>query len=291
MIDLVILESNLSILEFLQEKNIIKKNAFCLECKLRMNLVEYNCIDSYIWRCPNSYCNKKVSVRSGSIFERSHKKLKDILSILNFYGIGIAPKNCSKMLKIRITTVQEWYQCFRQSVSTNFQILKQKKIGGFEQIIEIDECQIGRRKYHRGRLPNEIWLFGGINRNQKKEVFIEQVPDRKKNTLFAEIETNISDGSIIMSDGWAAYKAIDKDLAHHNFHHFAVNHKKKEFVDPKNSNVHTQNIENLWGELRRFMKKYGRNVRKNLKDYVHEFQIRWEFKDDISDFILDSIKI
>ena len=290
MIDVAILQSNSTILQFLMEKNVIKKTNSCPQCNLQMDLVEYNCLDSYIWRCPDSYCSRRVSIRSESIFEKSHLKLKDILSILNFYGIGISPKNCSKMIKIRGTTVQEWYQCFRERMSSAFQILKQEKIGGFNQIVEIDECQIGRRKYHRGRAPNEIWLFGGINRNQKKEVFIEQVPDRKKNTLLAEIERNISDGTVIISDGWGAYKTINKDLAHHNFQHFTVNHKKK-FVDTGDKNIHTQNIENLWRELRRFLKKYGRNVRKNLGDYINEFQIRWELKDDISDFILDSIKI
>ena len=100
-----------------------------------MNLVEYDCIDCYIWRCQNFYCSKKISIRSGSIFEKSHLKLKSILSILNFYGIGISPKNCSKMLKIRVTTVQEWYQCFRQSLSTMYQILREEKIGGLKQII------------------------------------------------------------------------------------------------------------------------------------------------------------
>ena len=86
------------------------------------------------------------------------------------------------------------------------QILKVEKIGGFGQIIEIDQCQIGRRKYHRGRIPNEIWLFGGINRHDKKQVFIEQVPDRKKNTLLPEIVKHIMDGSVIMSDGWGHTK-------------------------------------------------------------------------------------
>ena len=101
---------------------------------------------------------------------------------------------------------------------------------------------------------------------------------------------HIMDGSIIISDGWGAYKKINQHLAHHNFQHFTVNHKKH-FVDSENKNIHTQNIENLWGELRRFFKKYGRNTRKNLEDYVNEFLIRWEFKEDISDFILLAIKI
>ena len=108
-----------------------------------MNLVEYGCGDSYIWRCSNGNCNGKISLRQGSIFEQSHLKLADILCILNFYGVGISPKNCSKILKIRVTTVQEWYQHFRRRVSSMYGILKPEKIGGFNQIVEIDECQIG----------------------------------------------------------------------------------------------------------------------------------------------------
>ena len=61
-----------------------------------------------------------------------------------------------------------------------FRILKQEKIDGLNEIIEIAECQTGRKKYHRGRAPNEIWLFGGINRNKKEEVFIQKISDRKK---------------------------------------------------------------------------------------------------------------
>ena len=145
-----------------------------------MNLVQYDCLDSYVWRCSNYLCNKRISIRSGTIFENSDLKFKSILSILNFYGVGITPKNCSKMLKIRVATILEWYQIFRQAISQMYEILKQEKIGGFGQIIEIDECQIGRRKYHRGRIPNEIWLFGRINRHEKNQVFIKKVQDRKK---------------------------------------------------------------------------------------------------------------
>ena len=117
MIDLAILEINSNILAFLLEKNLIKKTNSCLQCHSHMNLVQYNCLDSYIWRCSNYSCNKRISIRSGIIFENSHLEFKVILSILNFYGFGISPKNCSKMLKIWVATILERYQIFRQAVS------------------------------------------------------------------------------------------------------------------------------------------------------------------------------
>ena len=126
-------------------------------------------------------------------------------------------------------------------------------------------------------------------RKKKKSLF-NIFQTGKKKTLFSEIEKNIEDGTTIMSDGWPTYKSIVKNLARHNFVHYFVNHKKK-FVDHENKNIHTQNIESLWSQLRRFLKKYGTNVRSNLKDYIAEFLVRREFEDEISDFILEVIKI
>ncbi|RUS71459.1 hypothetical protein EGW08_020774 [Elysia chlorotica] len=41
---------------------------------------------------------------------------------------------------------------------------QQAPIGGPGVVVEIDETLITRRKYNRGRLPTQIWLFGGIER-------------------------------------------------------------------------------------------------------------------------------
>ena len=38
-------------------------------------------------------------------------------------------------------------------------------IDGENIVIEIDECKIGKRKYHKGRLITGQWIFGGIERN------------------------------------------------------------------------------------------------------------------------------
>jgi len=36
-------------------------------------------------------------------------------------------------------------------------------LGGIGEVVEIDECRIGRRKYERGRIVEELWILGMIH--------------------------------------------------------------------------------------------------------------------------------
>ena len=58
--------------------------------------------------------------------------------------------------------------------------------------------------------------------------------------------------SIIYSDAWRAYN----DLSQLGYKHYAVNHSKN-FVDPSNPSIHTQNIERLWLDLKQWIKRPG----------------------------------
>jgi hypothetical protein len=55
------------------------------------------------------------------------------------------------------------------------------KIGGPSIIIEIDENK-GKRKLHKGRPVDGLWVFGGIKRNWKK-CFFTTVENRAADTL------------------------------------------------------------------------------------------------------------
>jgi hypothetical protein len=52
-----------------------------------------------------------------------------------------------------------------------------EKIGGPNKTVEIDEIKFGRRKYHKGHLVKEQWVFRGIERESGK-TFLVPVPDR-----------------------------------------------------------------------------------------------------------------
>ena len=76
--------------------------------------------------------------------------------------------------------------------------------------VQIDETKIcGRRKYNRGRVHREEWVFGGICPVQNR-MFMALVPDRSARTLLPLVQLWIEYGSLVVSDGWAAYAKIDK---------------------------------------------------------------------------------
>ena len=64
-------------------------------------------------------------------------------------------------------------------------------------------------KYHRGRLVDGMWVFGGVERDTHSgDCFLIPVPDRSAPTLLALINEWILPGTIICSDCWVAYNNI-----------------------------------------------------------------------------------
>lgn len=51
-------------------------------------------------------------------------------------------------------------------------------IGGSGIVAENDESKIGKRKYHRGKRFDGVWVFGGIESHNKKKWFFIAVGDR-----------------------------------------------------------------------------------------------------------------
>lgn len=79
--------------------------------------------------------------------------------------------------------------------------------------------------------------------NSGHQCFMVPVHRRDAETLLAIINEHILPGTTIMSDQWATYD----QLQNLGFNHGRVNHRQN-FVDP---NIHTQNVENLWGRFKK----------------------------------------
>ncbi|KAF2886845.1 hypothetical protein ILUMI_19328, partial [Ignelater luminosus] len=67
-----------------------------------------------------------------------------------------------------------------------------------------DESLTSKRKYNRGHMVPEKWVFGLYDVEAKLGV-AEFVEDRSRETLLPLIEKYVIPGSIIYSDCWPAY--------------------------------------------------------------------------------------
>ncbi|KAF7685571.1 hypothetical protein CDIK_3680 [Cucumispora dikerogammari] len=80
--------------------------------------------------------------------------------------------------------------------------------------------------------------------------------------------------STVITDEWRGYSGIDKVFSRH----LKINHSKY-FVDPFNPLMHTQEIESLWGRLKRYIKKQETNQKTTLQSLVLEFKFKRLEKD------------
>ena len=67
-------------------------------------------------------------------------------------------------------------------------------IGGPGMSVEMDQSSYSKKKYYRGRIVPNQWVFGGIRRETRK-FFMYAVPDPKKERLLERVKACIRPGS------------------------------------------------------------------------------------------------
>jgi transposase-like protein len=251
----------------------------CQICDAEMKLATDGCEDGEIWRCRRIIRGErheaKISIRRGSIFWGSNLPIRKIMFLIYEWAVNSSVTAVEYELQLDERTVLHWFETFRGIASWLVDTRLSQQIGGLNDFVEIDECQIGRRKHHRGRCPREVWLFGGVVRGSAPlSLFIQAVRKRDRATLQPIICERIHCESTIVSDGWGAYAGLQDD----GFIHRVVNHSTS-FVSPINGTIHTQNIENMWRCLRRFLNAKTAYSRAHLDSYIQEFVFRKAYVD------------
>jgi len=85
-----------------------------------------------------------------------------------------------------------------------------EQIGGAGKFVEIDESKFGKRKYHRGKRVEGVWVFGGIELESKR-CFLEVVEDRSVAKLIPLIKKYIRPETTIILDCWRAYSSLSSE--------------------------------------------------------------------------------
>lgn len=152
-----------------------------------------------------------------------------------------------KSLKISLPTIKRISDLLSRWIVT-YQLLDETfrgKLGGKNKIVEIDESCFFKRKFNKGRLLNQIWGFGIVERESGR-LLVQVVEKRNASTLLPIIQKWIStDCLLVVSDEWKAYGKL-KNL---NYNHEKVNHSKN-FADVNNSRIHTQTMRIVGGKLK-----------------------------------------
>jgi transposase-like protein len=237
---------------------------------------------SGFYRC--NQCKEDFTVRTGTIFERSHIPLHKWLYAM--YLLLTARKGISSLQlskEIGITQKSAWFMLQRIREALKENSFGRGKIGGGEgSAVESDETFIGGKVQNmhkdrrakvekRGPQANKTIVMGILDRDVRK-VRAMVVPDVKRETLQNEILNNVKYGSTVYTDD-----AVGYDKLHYRFVHDVVNHTN-EYV---RGQVHTQGIENFWSLLKRTLRgTYVAVEPYHLRRYVDEQVFRFNNRKD-----------
>jgi transposase-like protein len=216
-------------------------------------------------------CKEDFTVRTGTIFERSHIPLDKWLYAM--YLVATARKGVSSMQiskELGITQKSAWFMLQRIREACGKGGMYPGPLSG---IVEADETYIGGKdtnrhadkKHHVVAGHDKASVLGMRQRGgQMRAVVIGFDTDAKR--IGSEVRANVKKGSVLCTDGARNFDQIGA------YRHLTVNHSAKQYVDGMAS---TNRIESVWAVLKRgYYGIYHQFSVKHMQRYVDEFAFR-----------------
>ena len=121
-------------------------------------------------------------------------------------------------------------------------------------------------------------MFGLLKRGGK--VYTQVILDAKTETLMPIIRQKIKPDSIVYTDYWRAYNALDVS----EFKHYRINHSKL-FAQKHN---HINGIENFWNQAKRHLRKFNGIQTEHFYWFLKECE--WRFNSGDHQKLLKQLK-
>ena len=194
----------------------------------------------------------------------SHCKLlrKQQLTLLEYFVLKVTARSAADLLDIQPNSAALFYRKLREVMLHYLELEAHEIFGG---AIELDESYYGGiRKGKRGRgATGKVAVFGILKRGGKVVI------NTKAETLMPLIASKIEHGSVVYTDSYRSYNALDVS----NFYHERINHSKL-FGRGKN---HINGIENFWNQARRVLRKYNGIPKESFPLFLKECEFRFNY--------------
>ena len=187
--------------------------------------------------------------------------------LLEYFVLEVTARSAANLLGIQPNTAALFYHKIRQVIAARLEVQAEEVFDGE---IELDESYFGgTRKGKRGRgAAGKVIVFGILKREGK--VYTKVIDDTKTDTLMPIICRKIVPDSVVYTDSYRSYNALDVS----GFHHHRINHSTH-FAEQKIN--HINGIENFWNQAKRVLRKYNGIPKQHFHLFIKECEFRFNY--------------
>ncbi len=186
------------------------------------------------------------------------------LRLLEFFVLEVTARSAADLLGIQASSAVLFYRKLREVITYH---LEQEAHEIFDGAVELDESYFGGAREGKRGAAGKVAVFGILKRGGK--VFTKVVNDTRTETLLPLIARKIAPDSIVYTDCYRSYNALDVS----DFYHERINHSAL-FANGKN---HINGIENFWNQAKRVLRKYNGIPKASFPLFLKECEFRFNY--------------
>jgi transposase len=192
--------------------------------------------------------------------------------LIELFVVGSTARAAAELTGVQANTAIRFFCRLRKLIASR---LPSYELSGE---VEADESYFGGvRKGKRGA-TGKVAVFGLLKR--KGKVYTAIIPNAKTETILPIIKEKVRPDSIVYTDTFNAYNALDIS----SFHHVCINHSER-FADKHN---HINGIENFWNQAKRHLCRFNGIKKEHFYWFLKECE--WRFNSGNHKSLLNQLK-